>query len=1057
MRSTRRTSLPLLRAKPRTLTTRLGSTSNCPAHKLNAVQIATADKKHAVALAGNSNAALVLNGSDSTHKLDLAAAALALANNTEDPKLLFQQKETIARTAYTLQTALNAKTRSLRLDNNARQEAASDADSQRDDLDAAYATSEEADWSAETAADENGKLATAIADIAWTTAQESANISAAHAIDDGLATDTSDGHHLPWGQFLVAQMTAHADWWQSVKDNYKQWIIDENSNESAWQLQVNTGHAVESTTERTARHDLAVASAVDTQAADDGLALTVFTEITDSLTPAAKLYADTLAQASHDYAIGLAQAAYDGVLNDDPDLEETESATAEADYIAAGVQAHVYYASASAIAASARITNEAQLAKGFIDDLALRTENTEIATASAEDTYDSALARSNAALATADAHLDNSYWTARAASLEAMAQSLASSLASPFAKYYAAVVDAYSSLTADTDGAEEIREIAVADADAGTDAAGNATGGGDIGLADQQRDAETQAAQQAYNGVEQAAATAQQEAASEAAAAAAGAQPVNYPLLEPATLQAMAAQAYQHADLSAQAGFLPIDSPASVEGNPAPRVSTNPSLITGDNLKPTSPIKVEDTRNFLQEKFEQDSAGNQILVLPGLSGQPVPSIGTAPVTGLPDDFKVDMNWTAEEIAREAVALALGGAHGPMTTAQVIQAERYKDLIQRQQAYLRNQYYNEGHHRNAMIEALNKFFDPYANRPRTQMYLESRDGITRAIAVPLPGEPRPNYSSWSYERLTEELRKHLPSGTDPESWLDRKIAQDGLKMLEGFFGPIHDQEDQQRAVLDLIQFGMDAGGILDPTPISDGASVTMSVFRFDATGAAVGVVAMLPIFGDAAKVLKIPHYIETLRAVVRLAVRHPEVARIAQPVLKGIKTVFEAFPWQKIPPEYAERWSKLYDEIVQALAHVDQTVPKNADQLQPSWAPTPGIIGQFTQRGTPWGRTVWQRGDIDWSLRRKDGMTNLQAAKRGLAPVRRVDDGFEKVQLHHLNQDPSGGLAEVWKSTHGEINHNVPPPSWRQLDPNADSAFDDERRRYWIWRATQLGG
>lgn len=123
----------------------------------------------------------------------------------------------------------------------------------------------------------------------------------------------------------------------------------------------------------------------------------------------------------------------------------------------------------------------------------------------------------------------------------------------------------------------------------------------------------------------------------------------------------------------------------------------------------------------------------------------------------------------------------------------------------------------------------------------------------------------------------------------------------------------------------------------------------------------------------------------------------------------------------------------------------------------AWQPTPGRIGQFSRVETPWNRNVWQRSDIDWSLRRPDGLTNLEAARGGYAPLRSAGDGFEGVQLHHLNQRVDGGLAEVWASTHRRVNHNVPPPSWRVTNPDAAAAFRRETPAYWRWRAGQIDG
>ena len=122
-----------------------------------------------------------------------------------------------------------------------------------------------------------------------------------------------------------------------------------------------------------------------------------------------------------------------------------------------------------------------------------------------------------------------------------------------------------------------------------------------------------------------------------------------------------------------------------------------------------------------------------------------------------------------------------------------------------------------------------------------------------------------------------------------------------------------------------------------------------------------------------------------------------------------------------------------------------------------WEATAGKVGRFARTQTPWGRSVWQRSDVDWLLRRPDGLTNLQAAKRGFAPMRRVRGSCEKLELHHLNQEAKRGLAEVWASTHRKVNHNALPPSWRTTNPDAATAFRRETPAYWRWWANQILG
>ena len=124
----------------------------------------------------------------------------------------------------------------------------------------------------------------------------------------------------------------------------------------------------------------------------------------------------------------------------------------------------------------------------------------------------------------------------------------------------------------------------------------------------------------------------------------------------------------------------------------------------------------------------------------------------------------------------------------------------------------------------------------------------------------------------------------------------------------------------------------------------------------------------------------------------------------------------------------------------------------------AWRAHPGAGRSDSSRTqTPWGRNVWQRGDIDWALRRPDGLTNLEAAQKGYSPLRQVWKSIRGSPASPLNQDVNGGLAEVWAFTHRQVNHNVPPPSWRMTDPAAAAAFRRETPSYWRWRAGQVTG
>jgi hypothetical protein len=125
---------------------------------------------------------------------------------------------------------------------------------------------------------------------------------------------------------------------------------------------------------------------------------------------------------------------------------------------------------------------------------------------------------------------------------------------------------------------------------------------------------------------------------------------------------------------------------------------------------------------------------------------------------------------------------------------------------------------------------------------------------------------------------------------------------------------------------------------------------------------------------------------------------------------------------------------------------------------------------WTAVETPWGRTVHQRGDIDWNYARPanvemSGLTNLEAAEAGYAPVRLnpTSGKLETVILHHINKEPGGQLAEVWSSTHN-LRHTSdratgkglnktsydPLLSWRKTNREYDAWFKTEQSVYWKW-------
>ena len=71
-----------------------------------------------------------------------------------------------------------------------------------------------------------------------------------------------------------------------------------------------------------------------------------------------------------------------------------------------------------------------------------------------------------------------------------------------------------------------------------------------------------------------------------------------------------------------------------------------------------------------------------------------------------------------------------------------------------------------------------------------------------------------------------------------------------------------QADAAELALDVTQMALDIVGLVDPTPISDGANGLISLARGDWLGAGISAVSMIPYVGDAAKLGKLGRYAET---------------------------------------------------------------------------------------------------------------------------------------------------------------------------------------------------
>lgn len=120
--------------------------------------------------------------------------------------------------------------------------------------------------------------------------------------------------------------------------------------------------------------------------------------------------------------------------------------------------------------------------------------------------------------------------------------------------------------------------------------------------------------------------------------------------------------------------------------------------------------------------------------------------------------------------------------------------------------------------------------------------------------------------------------------------------------------------QRELTLDLTQMALDLAGLIDPTPISDGANGIISLFRGDFLGAGISALGMLPYVGDLAKVGKLGKYVRTMERVVDLARMDARFADSVRPVLQRIKDALDQIPFDSLPAAAREPLQALKSKV-----------------------------------------------------------------------------------------------------------------------------------------------
>lgn len=132
------------------------------------------------------------------------------------------------------------------------------------------------------------------------------------------------------------------------------------------------------------------------------------------------------------------------------------------------------------------------------------------------------------------------------------------------------------------------------------------------------------------------------------------------------------------------------------------------------------------------------------------------------------------------------------------------------------------------------------------------------------------------------------------------------------------------------------------------------------------------------------------------------------------------------------------WS---DEIIERIKSMDQyAIYKNADLHEAE------INGR---------KCLLKDVDLDY-VDPKTGMTNRELMAKGRSPI--DSKTREKIELHHMGQDPRGPFAELCEnSEHGDGKHGILhtkfEDSWRN-NSDLNNQYQIEKRNHWKTRAQE---
>jgi hypothetical protein len=206
---------------------------------------------------------------------------------------------------------------------------------------------------------------------------------------------------------------------------------------------------------------------------------------------------------------------------------------------------------------------------------------------------------------------------------------------------------------------------------------------------------------------------------------------------------------------------------------------------------------------------------------------------------------------------------------------------------------------------------------------------SQSDLDRALldnvnAVVLPDNNRPAFVDQSFDPSSTGATTSVSVTYASRLGIDRTASQEAeltaqYRVQQQEVPPVATSDpglesEKTALMLDLTQMALDIAGIVDPTPISDGASGVISLFRGDWLGAGISVASMLPYVGDLAKAGKLPKLLKTVERAIEIASKDAKFAETLRPALEKLKVAIDAIPIDNLPGAIREPLQAMKNKI-----------------------------------------------------------------------------------------------------------------------------------------------